>query len=106
MSSQVKETSSSVKVLCRFRPLNSSELRNQSKSIVNFYGHEQNSVSIQVSVREIKHKNVNLLQKKAKKTLISLSMKSILRNDFVLAFESSTILFINIGVNIFFIISG
>lgn len=49
MSSQVKETSSSVKVLCRFRPLNSSELRNQNKAIVQFHGNEENSVSIQVS---------------------------------------------------------
>ncbi|XP_063705413.1 kinesin heavy chain-like [Culicoides brevitarsis] len=47
MSSQVKETSSSVKVLCRFRPLNASELRNQSKACVSFYGNEENSVSIQ-----------------------------------------------------------
>lgn len=46
---QDKGTSSSVKVVCRFRPLNASELRNNSKSIVQFHGNDGNSVSIQVS---------------------------------------------------------
>uniref|UniRef100_A0A336KMA5 Kinesin-like protein n=1 Tax=Culicoides sonorensis TaxID=179676 RepID=A0A336KMA5_CULSO len=50
MSTQGKETSSSVKVLCRFRPLNSSELRNGNKSIVQFHGNDENSVSIQGKV--------------------------------------------------------
>lgn len=43
-------TSSSVKVVCRFRPLNSSEIRSNSRVAVQFHeGCDENSVSIQVS---------------------------------------------------------
>lgn len=48
MSGQDRGTSSSVTVLCRFRPLNSSELRNQCRNVVQFHGNDENSVSLQV----------------------------------------------------------
>lgn len=45
-----------VKVVCRFRPLNQSEIRCNNRIAVQFHGNDDNSVSLQVSHKVCNYK--------------------------------------------------